>query len=1006
VSIPLRPPPPMAEDAAMEFSPRIFISYSRADGRAFAEAFERRLEGAGIKSWRDLKSMEGDDIRPQVLNAIENVEHFVLILSRRALDSNWVEREWRQARLLGRKVSPVLADRCIKRSDLPRWIRRAEIFDIAEPERWRKLVHVLEGPGNARRVSFWSGDLPSSFVPRPIKYAELKEAVLSESTGTAGGKTVGLVGAGGYGKTTLANALCRDQDVGFEFDDGILRIEVGRERADVTSLIVALIGQLDPHGERPAFQDVQPASEHLAQLVGEARLLLVIDDVWREAQLRPFLRGGPNCVRLVTTRVSQVFQGSSYTAIDVDEMLKEEAVDLLSVGLSGAGGSTVRHRLPTLAKRLGYWAQMLDITNGWIRGWISDGGRLREAVDEFEKRLDDGGLTAFDPDEAQDETLGGETLRNRAIRICVEASLKDETPDNLARFCELAVLPAGEDVPLSAVEALWSETGKLKGTRSVDLVQRFHSRSLVQRLNLDLGARTVRLHDNVLWYLRDRIGPGGCRSAHAAMVRAIGSACARKWETLPPSDVYGWRFLIRHLRGASQDAKADRLLTDYVWIRAKLRVVGARDLFDSYLPERWGAASAQPRPRRGRSPSPGAGAQLIGHAIALSLPALASNPQELPRQIYGRLGTSEHSAVRAIVAASRLDPDIRPAPRWPGLTSPGAEQLRLVGHEGAARSACFSPDGVLILTASDDHTARLWEAATGQELAALRGHEGWVTGACFSPDGAQILTASYDCTARLWDATTREELAVLGGHQDWVNSASFSADGARILTASSDQTARLWDGANGRELATLRGHTAGVRSACFSRDGARIVTACDDGSVRLWDAGAGQEIATLRGHESWAQSASFSPDSTRILSSGEAARLWDAATGQELVALHGHEGGVLSACFSGDGLRILTTSADGPVRLWDARNGEELVALRGHEAGVLSACFSRDGACILTASNDCTVRLWNARSGQWTAARRGHEKGVTSTYFSPDGASLPLATAQRDCGTPAPAGSS
>ena len=48
----------------MEFSPEtIFISYSRADGREFAEAFERRLEHEGIRSWRDLKSMEAGDIR-------------------------------------------------------------------------------------------------------------------------------------------------------------------------------------------------------------------------------------------------------------------------------------------------------------------------------------------------------------------------------------------------------------------------------------------------------------------------------------------------------------------------------------------------------------------------------------------------------------------------------------------------------------------------------------------------------------------------------------------------------------------------------------------------------------------------------------------------------------------------------------------------------------------------------------------------------------------------------
>jgi hypothetical protein len=137
----------------MEFSPEtIFISYSRTDGREFAEAFEQRLEHeAGIKSWRDLKSVEGgEDIRPQVLRAIERVKHLVLILSRLALVSDWVKREWTHARVVGRKVSPILADPSIKRGELPGWIRRADVYDIAEPERWRMLVHVSSEIGRSQ----------------------------------------------------------------------------------------------------------------------------------------------------------------------------------------------------------------------------------------------------------------------------------------------------------------------------------------------------------------------------------------------------------------------------------------------------------------------------------------------------------------------------------------------------------------------------------------------------------------------------------------------------------------------------------------------------------------------------------------------------------------------------------------------------------------------------------------------------------------------------------------
>jgi WD40 repeat protein len=58
-------------------------------------------------------------------------------------------------------------------------------------------------------------------------------------------------------------------------------------------------------------------------------------------------------------------------------------------------------------------------------------------------------------------------------------------------------------------------------------------------------------------------------------------------------------------------------------------------------------------------------------------------------------------------------------------------------------SASFSPDGARIVTASNDGTARLWDATTGEEIIGLR-HEGSVSSAPFPPDGARIVTASED----------------------------------------------------------------------------------------------------------------------------------------------------------------------------------------------------------------------------------------------------------------------
>ncbi len=132
------------------------------------------------------------------------------------------------------------------------------------------------------------------------------------------------------------------------------------------------------------------------------------------------------------------------------------------------------------------------------------------------------------------------------------------------------------------------------------------------------------------------------------------------------------------------------------------------------------------------------------------------------------------------------------------------ELARVVNHEDGVNGVAFSPDGTQIATASTDKTARVWDIATGNELARVS-HEGAVSAVAFSPDGTQIATASADKTARVWDIATGNELARVN-HDRSVYGVAFRPDGTQIATASADKTARVWDIASGRQLARVNHH--------------------------------------------------------------------------------------------------------------------------------------------------------------------------------------------------------
>ena len=111
-------------------------------------------------------------------------------------------------------------------------------------------------------------------------------------------------------------------------------------------------------------------------------------------------------------------------------------------------------------------------------------------------------------------------------------------------------------------------------------------------------------------------------------------------------------------------------------------------------------------------------------------------------------------------------------------------QVTLEGHTGWVLSVSFSPDGTLIASGSSDDTVKLWDVATGTNIATLQGHTDDVTSVSFSPDGTTLASGADDRTVKLWDVATKQNITTLQEHFYDVTSVSFSPDG---------NTVKLWD---------------------------------------------------------------------------------------------------------------------------------------------------------------------------------------------------------------------
>jgi WD40 repeat protein len=309
-------------------------------------------------------------------------------------------------------------------------------------------------------------------------------------------------------------------------------------------------------------------------------------------------------------------------------------------------------------------------------------------------------------------------------------------------------------------------------------------------------------------------------------------------------------------------------------------------------------------------------------------------------------------------------------------------QLLSLRHGGPVNDAAYTPDGRLVISASDDKTARIWNAATGQLLHTLP-HDDKVYTFALSPDGTKVATASYDRTVAIWEIATGRQLARLTGHADQVRGVAWSPDGSKLASGSLDQTVRVWDAATGTQLMKLVGHTARVRSVSFTPDGRQILSEGREPAPRLWDATTGAPVPLAVQHDDVILAHDLRGDWMATGSRGLTILIF--RPGEPAHALLGHLGSVRSVRFSADGGRLVSAAADNSARIWSVPSGDRVIPLVGHRGYVEYADFDAKGTRVVTGSDDATVRVWDATDGRPLAVLDGHTDMVYRARFSPDG---------------------
>lgn len=178
-----------------------------------------------------------------------------------------------------------------------------------------------------------------------------------------------------------------------------------------------------------------------------------------------------------------------------------------------------------------------------------------------------------------------------------------------------------------------------------------------------------------------------------------------------------------------------------------------------------------------------------------------------------------------------------------------------------------------MFTGSQDRTLKMWDltnvpihSETGgqpakcKSLATHKAHEKDINSLDVAPNDRLLVSGSQDRTAKVWEiehivyenGTVKGEIKLLGtckGHKRGVWTVRFGRTERVLATGSGDKTVKLWSLDDFSCVKTFEGHTNSVLRVDFINAGMQMVSTASDGLVKLWNVRDESCAATMDNHE-------------------------------------------------------------------------------------------------------------------------------------------------------------